>query len=75
MEKIKCVLTGRKLEPCKTLVDAFGPLMTLSNFKTHEITAHLAVAKVGDFKKRGIVLSFCPFCGERAYPEEKEESK
>lgn len=66
--KIKCKYDGKMITPCERLVEVFGPLQVLENQKTLSRRC-LAIAKLGPYKKHGIVLTYCPFCGTEIYRE------
>ena len=69
----KCTTNGGILLPCLTLERALddnaptrrGGLVYFEvvNVATGEPARSIAIAKTGDFKKQGIVLKVCPFCG------------
>ena len=39
-------------------------VLTLSDMEAND-ARHLATLFSGDFKKRGIIINYCPFCGTR----------
>lgn len=71
--RTRCVAEGRKLTPCTTLEKALGEpnggqkgisMLVLSNVNTGETTRTGVSVRSGDYSKRGVMLNFCPFCGE-----------
>jgi len=34
----------------------------------------LVILRSGDFAKKGVVLNYCPFCGEKLYDVAKDDS-
>ena len=68
----KCTSENKMLKPCSTLSKAMEglansrakgiSLIVLSVHGTPSRSA--AVLRSGDFKKDGIIINFCPFCGE-----------
>jgi hypothetical protein len=68
----KCKRNGVELTPCKFLKKAIAgdynegrkgisELYVLSDSRF--VLKHIAL-KSGEYKKKGIVIPFCPFCGE-----------
>lgn len=62
-----CRVDGAFVQPCETLRGALDGQrvnhLTLANMATFEPTRSMVVLKAGEYRKRGIVMAFCPFCG------------
>lgn len=75
----KCSIVGGLLNTCKTLSDSIEglanskgkgiKLFAFTDLKTNKLSRSFAVARSGDFVKEGIVMRFCPFCGETIFEE------
>ncbi len=76
--KEKCEIEdARHLRPCTTLDEAMiaeNPkprargglyLLALTNLKDWTPSRSFAVLKSGEHQEKGIILNFCPFCGEK----------
>jgi len=75
VEREKCVVStdaGRMLNPCSTLSDLVTrkhhglgvDYRTIFNIKTLTFSRELWILRSGKHAKNGIVLNFCPMCGE-----------
>lgn len=71
MPRAKCEVDGGRLTPCSPLDKAMAPeanhgqglvFAIIMNFRTGA-ERHGVMAKSGEFKKRGLMLRFCPWCG------------
>lgn len=63
-------------EYCETLIKCLDDKKGLSgrdifNEETLEVTRTIIVANLGEFRKKGIVFNYCPFCGERIFQNEE----
>lgn len=72
--KLKCKLTKRSLSLCSVLERSLsdGKEITtkfIMNLKGKLIRT-IVVAKSGEFRKTGIVLNYCPFCGTQIFNSE-----
>lgn len=82
---MSCKLTEKGIEPCKGLDGVLQipggmgtryqgvTLQTIININTGEFSRHWAVLKSGKHSKKGIVMNYCPFCGEPLLKEVAEE--
>lgn len=70
-KKVGCTFDSGRITPCKNLVAAIGPITVWSD-NSGNPRRNLAIAKIGDFKKGGIVFNFCPFCGTKIFDEKTE---
>lgn len=73
---LKCSVSedGKHIKPCRLLTAAFefnsppnkkGIIQyQLHNHQTGKPSRTYFIAKSGDYKKNGLALNFCPFCGE-----------
>lgn len=78
VERTKCEVHGKIIEPCKFLYDAceFGnptgkkkgvfcwDLFKLTD-NGRENTRRLFGVKSGDYVDKGLIFTYCPFCGEK----------
>lgn len=78
MLKSKCKLTASKLSLCEGLQKSIqeqrrGGITEeiILNIRTGKNIRRLLVLRSGDFRKNGIVLNYCPFCGEQIYKEQQ----
>lgn len=74
---LKCSVSedGRHIIPCRMLTSVFednsppsnkGIIQyQLHNNQTGKPSRTFFIAKSGDYKKNGLALNFCPFCGEK----------
>lgn len=70
----KCVVEGGILHPCTGMDKVMAPesnsrgkgvtQMDIWNFETHMVTKTFAVLRSGEFTIKGVVMNYCPFCGE-----------
>ena len=76
----KCRIEDRFLRPCTTLdecVDMYMSsergkgfaLLSLSNMTIGKIVANRPIIKLGPYRKNGIIMNYCPFCGEQTFPD------
>lgn len=70
---VRCKATKRGVTPCSVLSQAIQSHGCLTaefvvNFKGKTIKT-IYVLHSGDFRGNGIVVNFCPFCGEKIYKE------
>lgn len=66
----KCSVADGILEPCVSLNRAMDygtkkgiTLLEVYDFKEQKTSRTMAVLRSGDFVKNGIVINYCPFCG------------
>lgn len=71
MEFTPCKVENGVVKLCKTLLSAVEidkrkglSVSEFVNVNTGETTRTAVVVRSGDHSKRGIILNFCPFCGE-----------
>lgn len=74
MEKYhKCFVENGILNPCPTLEKAFEEtnsnkkgvsLFVLTNIDTGTVSRTTATLRSGDLPRNGVIINYCPFCGE-----------
>jgi hypothetical protein len=78
----KCTLNGTFIKPCKTLDSKFNDYGTkqkglgflqLTNLKSMSRSRDYAIYRM-DSKDKGLVLNFCPWCGEKLHNEFEEDN-
>ena len=81
-KKKQCKLNKAFFTPCDTLEkmiqDTRGKgvsYFTLSNIETGKVTRSAANLKSGEFSKRGVLMNFCPFCGNAVCVPCREQIK
>lgn len=85
---LKCSVSedGNHIHPCRMLTSVFecdsikkGIVQyQLHNTQTGKPSRTFFIAKSGDYKKNGLALNFCPFCGEKIdapFAEKDDEPK
>lgn len=65
----ECTLSGDILNPCwmleKLACDGDAvEFLEIVNIETHQATRKYTSVKSGEYRKRGIVFNYCPFCGK-----------
>lgn len=77
----KCSTNGKKVYPCSALHEVAESWssrgkgiqhLVYTNLETHELSREFYVVKSGDHKSKGMILNFCPFCGEKLHSENKD---
>ncbi len=78
----KCEVKNNRVLLCSTLMKSTNLsgrsgiyVQTLSNIETGQPTRSYVIAKSGIFKTNGIVLNYCPFCGEKIGEHMQRNSK
>lgn len=70
----RCHIEGDLVYPCADLEAALEPgntlkqgisMMVLYNLRDLKPARSGVVLRSGQFKRKGIMLTYCPFCGER----------
>jgi hypothetical protein len=72
MSKRKCFVENNRVVCCDRLLEAQEEsftkkgisLQSYVDLETGKISKNCVIVKSGDFSKKGIVLNYCPFCGE-----------
>jgi len=76
-----CKLIKGRIKPCKGMDGVLeqdggvgtrkqgAKLQTLINFKSGKFSRQWIALKSGEHSKSGIVMNFCPFCGEQIFCE------
>jgi len=82
MNNSMCKITKAAVTTCegmsRTLQAGHGGGVTeelLFNARFTKAIGRIFILRSGEFKKNGIVLNFCPFCGQRIYQKPKKEGK
>ena len=69
----KCKLSTKSLRPCSTLSRAISDKnVGITSKIIFSMSKRVAIREIivlhsGEWKKQGIVLNFCPFCGQSIY--------
>lgn len=71
-DAIRCGVSNGFIKPCANLRDAIDRdrvgIVTWANMATFKHTRNVAVLYAGKWRKQGIVMRHCPFCGEHISP-------
>ena len=82
-ENKKCIIQNRLLKPCRFLDERMDYFQNKSkgfryaqfrNMNTHERTRDLVSYHMSS-QDKGLVLNYCPFCGEELHKEFEEEEE
>lgn len=76
----KCSFKDRIVTACDALTESVQELnpsskarglhkLIYSNQDTHKVTREYYIVKSGDHTAKGIILNYCPFCGEKLHNE------
>ena len=77
----QCRIDDINVYPCETLFRTLSETnptsktkkglfnLVYSNVNTHKKTREFYIIKSGDYVGKGIVLNYCPFCGEKLLKE------
>lgn len=60
-----------RLSACSNLQDAVGGVRVIIQRVEHQ---EAAVLRAGKHQRRGVVMNFCPFCGERIFTNDATSS-
>jgi alkyl hydroperoxide reductase subunit AhpF len=75
----KCKKKKQGFEFCEALDKAFDGnklrIAQIGNFETHESFDRYVVLHAGEFKKKGVVLNYCPFCKGILRKGKKDEKR